>query len=389
MNKNNSMNTDSCPNDSTINTFTLSITSMADFDMPTGTTLPNTHTPKSTPNQLICRRCDQPLTSFVDDLEGMVCSLCTMIRISEMAEDDLDLNGYAYDFFPDAVEAGVGEKVAIDEVHEDIAIEPVAVTDNSSVAMILGDHEAAGDDAGAGETEDGDDSDDSDDSDGSDGIDFFDNVDEAEWCLEDEHEDYTQLGVAAFNDDADIFTVDVKKAEVEIAYKLLTFLNPSNQLPASVLGTVVIDKPNYDASQEAELVRIENTLITYSQRQQASAQITILLSTMLKLHDSENGFAVRTEGLTAKRSRRNIVGDYNSTATRRWSKIKRAMRLNKFVARDIISGNPKLIDEIVRNPDQYLFQKFENFKTNAKKGKVLKAATQKKKVAKTRGGGAS
>ncbi|OQO09508.1 hypothetical protein B0A48_04910 [Cryoendolithus antarcticus] len=51
--------------------------------------------------------------------------------------------------------------------------------------------------------------------------------------------------------------------------------------------------------------------------------------------------------------------------------------------------NQPLIDEIVRNPDQYLFQKFENFKTNAKKGKVLKAATQKKKVAKTRGGGAS
>nr|OQO27542.1 hypothetical protein B0A51_06294 [Rachicladosporium sp. CCFEE 5018] len=382
-NNNSSMNTDHFRQDTTTNSSTLTNTSMADFNMPTGTTLPNTHTTKNIPNQPICRRCDQPLTSFDVDLEGMVCSLCTMIRVSEMAEDDLYLNGNAFDFFPDVVKAGVGEEVVMDGVAEGLAAEPVAVAVNSSVAMIVDDHEADDDDAGAGETEAEDDSDD------SDGIDFFDNVDEAEWCLEDEHEDYTQLGVAAFDDDADIFTPDVKKAEVEIAYKLLTFLNPSDQLPASVLGTVVIDKPKYDASQEAELGRIENSLLTHSQRQQASAQITILLSTMLNLHDPEGGFGVRTEGLTAKRSRRDIHGDYDSTATRRWCKIKRAIRINKFIARDIVQGNPKLIEQIARNPDQYLFQKFENFKTNAKKGSVLAADTKKKRVARAGGGAAS
>ncbi|KAK6431575.1 hypothetical protein LTR95_012265 [Oleoguttula sp. CCFEE 5521] len=382
MHKNISISTAHLAHNAIVHPSTQLVNNMSSIALATGTTHSAIHTSDGAPEQVLCRRCKDPLMWLDNDFDSQVCSFCTMVRASEMAGDRLDLNGNAFDFSPDTMVGDIDEEEVIDGVAEGAAPKPVIAAAAAApvVAIKVDDDEVAAGDGGDSESGESDDSDD---------IDFFANQNEAEWCLEDEHEDFTLLGSRAFNDDANVFTPAVKQAEVQIAYNLLTFLNASDQLPASVLGTIVIDKTKYDASQEAELSRIENSLLTYSQRQQASAQATILLSTMLNLHDPEQGFAVRTEGLTAKRSRRDMHGDYDLTATRRWSKIKRAIRINKFIARDVVQGNPKLIAELAQNPDQYLFQKFENFRTNAKKGTVLQADTKKKRMAKTGGGAAS
>nr|OQO20872.1 hypothetical protein B0A51_12925 [Rachicladosporium sp. CCFEE 5018] len=220
-------------------------------------------------------------------------------------------------------------------------------------------------------------------SESDDEIKFFSDEEDAKACLADNDGDVVWLGSDAYDDDHAIITPEVIKAEAKDAYRLFKHLDPTDKLPTKALRNIVIDKSTYENSQQKELDRISKMLVTTTQRQHAAARATLALSSVVKLHRGHGvGVRIGENGVRKKRNRRNIVGDYKPTASVRWAKIKRAIRVNKFVARDVLSGNPKLLEELVRNPDLYLHMEFDNFKNNNTKGTTLQAATKKKQTTK-------
>ncbi|OQO00130.1 hypothetical protein B0A48_13917 [Cryoendolithus antarcticus] len=306
---------------------------------------------------LICQDCGDELQAFGDDQLDVTRGTCAL-----------------FDFRPEnypIIEADAIQLVGEEDIGSELGFAEVDDGEGDGGKLKSGDAteiESVGDES---------------ESESDDEITFFSDEVDAKACLADNDGDVVWLGSDAYDDDYAIFTPEVIKAEAKDAYRLFKHLDPTDKLPTKALRNIVIDKSTYDNSQQKELDRISEMLVTTTQRQHAAARATLALSSVIKLHRGHGvGVRIGENGVRKKRNRRNIVGDYKPTASVRWAKIKRAIRVNKFVARDVLSGNPKLLEELVRNPDLYLHMKFDNFKNNNTKGTTLKAATKKKQTTK-------